>query len=386
MDSTSGDSIQSVLSIRNLSVKYRTRTREITALRRVNLEIRPSEIIAIVGESGSGKSTLGLSIMNLLSRPPAEFESGEILYEGKNILALDDSEMAKIRGTGISMIFQEPMSSLDPVYRVSRQLSEAIEVRDNRSGSGSSIHAPHNMAQSSTSETEPHGLSSRLLGNVASGQGKGDLPGRTRKSKYSGEMVEVLKKVQIPDPIRVLDKYPHQLSGGMAQRVMIAQALLEKPAMLIADEPTSALDVTTQAQVLGLMKNLRDEIKTSILFITHDLAVAAQIADRVLVMYAGEIVEDSPLEDIFDKPLHPYTEGLIRSYPRMYKSQGNLESISGEIPDLRNIPPGCPFHPRCRYAFDTCLVNHPALVEITPEHKVSCFLRSEQTVAPTANS
>jgi len=375
---------QTVLSVKDLSVKYRTRTREITALRRINLDIKPSEIIAVVGESGSGKSTLGLSIMNLLSKPPAEFESGEILYAGTDLMKLDESQMSKIRGSGISMIFQEPMSSLDPVYRVSRQLSEAIEVRDKRL-TDSSIHTPHEFfAQGGSREETGSGLSSRLLGTVATGQKGGES--FSRKSKYTGEMIEVLKKVQIPDPVLVLGKYPHQLSGGMAQRVMIAQALLEKPALLIADEPTSALDVTTQAQVLTLMKKLREEIQTSILFITHDLAVAAQIADRVVVMYAGEIVEDSLLEEIFDHSLHPYTEGLIRSYPRLYKSQGNLESISGEIPDLRNIPGGCPFHPRCKYAFNTCLVEHPALEEITPNHKASCFLRSQGKIVAATNS
>lgn len=321
--------------------------------------------------------------MNLLSRPPAEFESGEILYGGMDLLKLDDSQMAKIRGTGISMIFQEPMSSLDPVYRVSRQLSEAIEVREKRDSS-SSIHEPHRLGQATTggAGAEAPGLSSRLFGTIATGK-REELPSRGRKTKNSEEMVEVLRKVQIPDPFLVLEKYPHQLSGGMAQRVMIAQALLEKPALLIADEPTSALDVTTQSQVLTLMKNLRDEIKTSILFITHDLAVAAQIADRVIVMYAGEIVEDSPLEEIFEEPLHPYTEGLIRSYPRLYKSQGNLESISGEIPDLRNIPEGCPFHPRCKYVFQPCMNEHPALVEVSRNHEVSCFLRSQQKIAAT---
>jgi peptide/nickel transport system ATP-binding protein len=358
-----------VLSVRNLSVTYRTHTREIPALHNVSLDIEPSEVIAIVGESGSGKSTLGLSIMNLLSRPPANFEGGEILYGDQDLLQLDEGAMAKLRGTSISMIFQEPMSSLDPVYRVSGQLSEAIEVRDRRI-SDSAIHAPHTGL--THTDLESPGLTSRLVGSIP---GRRNSLGRG-KSKYTEEMIDVLRKVQIPDPDLVLSKYPHQLSGGMAQRVMIAQALLERPSLLIADEPTSALDVTTQAQVLVLMKKLREEIHTSILFITHDLAVAAQVADRVVVMYAGEIVEDSALTELFEKPLHPYTEGLINSFPRLYKKQGNLESISGDVPDLRNIPPGCPFHPRCKYAFQNCLVNHPALLEVSPNRKVSCFLRS----------
>ena len=187
--------------------------------------------------------------------------------------------------------------------------------------------------------------------------------------------MEALGAVQISDPERVIDKYPHELSGGMAQRVMISQALIEKPAILIADEPTSALDVTSQAQVLALMRDLRDNIKSSILFITHDLAVAAQIADRVVVMYAAEAVEIAKVNDIFKEPLHPYTEGLISSFPQKYKDEGKLDAISGDVPDLRNPPIGCRFHPRCKYMFDRCIREHPELIEVKPERKAACFLR-----------
>ena len=181
--------------------------------------------------------------------------------------------------------------------------------------------------------------------------------------------------MQITDPELVIQKYPHELSGGMAQRVIIAQALIEKPALLIADEPTSSLDVTTQAQVLNLMKDLRTEIQTSIILITHDLAVAAQLADRVVVMYAGEICEDAYVKEIFDSTLHPYTEGLIHSYPDHYKEEDELESIRGDIPDMKNPPSGCRFHPRCKYSFDRCKIEHPNLLEVKPDHLVSCFLR-----------
>jgi peptide/nickel transport system ATP-binding protein len=196
-----------------------------------------------------------------------------------------------------------------------------------------------------------------------------------RKGTYSEEAVEVLGRVQISDPERVLDKYPHELSGGMAQRVMIAQALVEKPSVLIADEPTSALDVTTQAQVLGLIRQLSNEIGSSILFITHDLAVAAQIADRVAVMYAAEFVEVAKVNEIFKEPLHPYAEGLILSFPHQYKNEGRLQTISGEVPDLKSPPPGCRFHPRCKYVFDRCPKEHPELIQVRPNHRAACFLR-----------
>jgi oligopeptide/dipeptide ABC transporter ATP-binding protein len=201
------------------------------------------------------------------------------------------------------------------------------------------------------------------------------LPTRRKEFTYSGEMVEVLKRVQIADPERVLNKYPHELSGGMAQRVMIAQALVQKPALLIADEPTSALDVTTQAQFLNLMEDLRKETGSSILLITHDLAVAAQIADRVAVMYAGELVEIADVREIFDNPLHPYTEGLLSSIPRKYMDEGRLQGIPGDVPDLRSPPSGCAFHPRCKYAFDRCKLERPELTGLDPNHKAACFLR-----------
>jgi peptide/nickel transport system ATP-binding protein len=364
---------KTVLSIRNLVVKYKTYQRDIAALYNVSLDVPRSTIIAIVGESGCGKSTLGYSIIGLLQKPPAEIGGGEIMFQDKDLLKLEESELVQLRGTGISMIFQEPMTSLDPVYSVGQQLSEAIDVRENRKKRKPTFHTAYDGTSPSSSYTPP-GLGQKMVGSGVSSLGR-------RNKKYSEEAIDALKRVHISDPERVIDKYPHELSGGMAQRVMIAEALVEKPAVMIADEPTSALDVTTQAQVLFLMRELRDEIGTSILFITHDLAVAAQIADQVVVMYAGEIVEQADVRELFHSNLHPYTEGLLKSFSHSYKDEGKIEAISGDVPNLKFLPEGCRFHPRCKYAFEKCRKEHPGLEEVLPNHRVACFLRSPAQTA-----
>lgn len=354
----------SLLEVKGLTVKYKSAVKEITALNNVNLSIEPSQIVAVVGESGCGKSTLGLSIINLLQKPPAEIDSGQIIFRGNDLLKLNDKQIASFRGTGISMIFQDPMSSLDPVYTVGTQIEEAIEIREGRKGARN--YGPFPRTNPEMMKGTEGGLT-RLLGV--------QLPSSRREFRYSEEIIRVLNRVQIADPERVLNKYPHELSGGMVQRVMIAQALVQKPSLLIADEPTSAIDVTTQAQVLKLMQELRSEIDSSILLVTHDLAVAAQVADRIAVMYAGELVELSDVRELFDKPLHPYTEGLLNSHPRMYRDEGWLEAVPGDVPDLKSPPPGCRFHPRCKYVYDRCRVERPDLVEPKPKRKVACFLR-----------
>ena len=354
---------QTLLEVKNLTVAYRSTVKSIKALDGVSLSVGRSEIIAIVGESGSGKSTLGLSIISLLQRPPAVVDAGQIIFNGKDIVPLSGNELAALRGTGISMIFQDPFSSLDPVYTVGQQISEAIDIREKRAG----LPNPGPFRREDPDLRAPGGGAGRVVGVR--------VPRSRRRSAYSGEVVEALKRVQIADPERVIDRYPHELSGGMAQRVMIAHAMVQRPSLLIADEPTSALDVTTQAQVLKLMREMRRDLGSSILLITHDLAVAAQVADRVLVMYAGEAVELSDAARIFEKPLHPYTEGLLNSIPRKYRDEGRLEAIPGDVPDLRALPSGCRFHPRCRYAFDRCTAEHPELIEAEPGRMVACFLR-----------
>jgi oligopeptide/dipeptide ABC transporter ATP-binding protein len=356
---------EALLDVQNLVVKYKTQMREIQALDRVSLAVEARQIVAIVGESGCGKSTLGLSIIGLLPMPPALVDSGQIIFQGRDLLTVKEAEMAMFRGTGISMVFQEPMSSLDPVFTVGDQLQEAIEVREKRNTRKS--YGPFERA---APEDREHGVTGGAMRMF-----RFRLPSSRRKQVLSDEVVQALKKVQIADPETVLEKYPHELSGGIAQRVMIARALIERPSLLIADEPTSALDVTTQAQVLKLMRGLRDEVGTSIIFVTHDLAVAAQVAEVVAVMYAGEIVELAETREIFRNIKHPYSEGLIGSFPEKYKDQGRLETIPGDVPDLRRQIVGCKFNPRCKYAFDRCMTEHPDLIEAETGHKAACFLR-----------
>jgi oligopeptide/dipeptide ABC transporter ATP-binding protein len=353
----------SLLKVNSLTVEYSSGNRTIVALNNVSLEVKPSEIVAIVGESGSGKTTLGLAVINLLQKPPAKVTSGEIILRDTDLLKLDEDAMAMRRGTDISMIFQDPMSSLDPVYTVGQQMREAIDVKTRRDVKRAAAYRTSDPAMDYDTKAG--------LARVVTPQ----LPKARRQRSYSDEIVEALSKVHISDPDRVADKYPHELSGGIAQRVMIAQALVEKPALLIADEPTSALDVTTQAQVLTLMRELKQELGSSILFITHDLAVAAQIADRVAVMYAAELIELASTKDIFRQPLHPYSEALMLSFPQRYKSQGKLEAISGDVPDLKHPPSGCRFHPRCKYVFDRCPKEVPHLIDKGDGHSVACFLR-----------
>jgi oligopeptide/dipeptide ABC transporter ATP-binding protein len=335
-----------LLNISDLTVEYKTGRGKITALSHLSLGVRRGEILAVVGESGCGKSTLGLSIINLLQKPPASIASGEILFNGTDILKLNEGRMAALRGTEISMIFQDPMSSLDPVYTVGQHVVSSPDLEYGAKARASRLMLPQ-------------------------------LPGARRERRHGEDIIEALRAVNISDPEKVANKYPHELSGGIAQRVMIAQALVERPSLLIADEPTSALDVTIQAQVLKLIKKLRDEIGSSVIFITHDLAVAAQVADRVAVMYAAQLVELSGAGELFKRPLHPYSEALILSFPRRYKDQGRLDAISGDVPDLRAPPSGCRFHPRCKYAFDRCTAEMPHLVDVGSDHQVACFLREK---------
>ncbi|MGE5777420.1 MAG: ABC transporter ATP-binding protein, partial [Chloroflexota bacterium] len=306
----------------------------------VNFEVYPGEVLGLVGESGCGKSVTSLSIMRLISKP-GRIDEGEILLDGENLLKLPEDEMIKVRGNRISMIFQQPQTALNPVFKVGDQLAEVLNVH----------------------------------------QDMGKEAGWKRA-------VELLKMVGVPDPERRADAYPHELSGGMAQRVMIAMALACVPELLIADEPTTALDVTIQAQILDLMRDLRREMGTSVILITHDLGVVAEMAERVAVMYAGEIVEQTDVNTLFDQPLHPYTQGLIGSIPVLGEIKEKLDVIPGSVPNLVDLPPGCRFAPRCqarfKYGCKICADVKPELTEVKPGHLVRCWLyqNAEGHVAP----
>jgi len=293
----------------------------------VNFHVSKGETLGIVGESGCGKSVTSLSIMQLVPNPPGRIVSGEILFEGTDLLTQGESGMLNIRGRQISMIFQEPMTCLNPVFSIGDQIAEVYQIHR----------------------------------------------GMSRK-KAMASAVEMLKLVGIPMPERRIHEYPHQMSGGMRQRVMIAIALACKPKLLIADEPTTALDVTIQAQILTLMKDLKKQLGMAIIFITHDLGVIAEMAERVIVMYAGQIAEEAYLKDLLNNPLHPYTKSLLKSVPTVEGKQEELFVIPGNVPDPLSFPSGCRFHNRCYAAFDKCQSAEPPLVSIGKDRKVRCWL------------
>ena len=318
-----------ILEVNDLKTYFGTDEGTVKAVDGVTFHIDRGETLAVVGESGSGKSVTSLSIMRLIASPPGRIAGGEMLFEGQDLVQKSESQMRKIRGNDISMIFQEPMTSLNPVYTVGDQIAEAIQLHQHKS--------------------------------------------RKQAMKLATEMLDL---VGIPEPGKRVHNYPHQMSGGMRQRVMIAMALSCGPKLLIADEPTTALDVTIQAQILDLMRQLQREIGMSILFITHDLGVVAEIADRVVVMYAGRAVEEGSVEDIFAKPQMPYTLGLMNSIPRVDKAaehQDRLEAIPGNVPNPLYLPQGCAFHPRCGFAKDECKEAIPPLEDTGGGHMVRCI-------------
>lgn len=319
-----------LLSVKNLKTQFYSAGKTIRALDGVSFDIEEGGAFGLVGETGCGKSVTALSILRLIPYPPGKIVEGEILFKEKNLLNLPEDDMRSIRGKEISMIFQEPMTSLNPVFRIGDQMMEVIMLHQ-----------------------------------------KLDRPRAFEKT------IEMLERVRIPDASRVVKQFPHQLSGGMRQRVMIAMELSCHPFLLIADEPTTALDVTIQAQILKLIKEMKKEFNTSILLITHDLGVIAEMCDRVAVMYAGSIVEQASVEEIFEHPKHPYTQGLWEAIPRIDQEKEILSVISGTVPDLAQPPEGCKFHPRCSYRFDPCDRMTPPLFQISPGHLVSCYLYEE---------
>jgi len=324
-----------LLRVRDLVTSFRTESGRVRAVGGVSFDVPEGANVGLVGESGCGKSVTALSILRLLPSPPAEIEKGAILLDGQNLLALSEAEMRKIRGNDISMIFQEPMTSLNPVYTVGAQIVEAVRLHQDKSRKEAWDHA-----------------------------------------------VSMLRVVGIPSPDVNARAYPHQLSGGMRQRVMIAMALACQPKLLIADEPTTALDVTIQAQILELLRKLQREMKMSVLLITHDLGVVAEFTEHVVVMYAGRVVESAPAKELFDRPRHPYTRGLLESLPRARgrgeRARVRLPTIEGMVPDLQTLPPGCLFADRCPMAIDACTEKEPALVGVDGGARLSRCIRASE--------
>lgn len=321
-----------ILEVKDLQTYFRTDAGIVKAVDGVSFRLDKGETLGLVGESGSGKSVTNMSIMRLIPTPPGKIVGGEILLDGKDILKMDEKALSTIRGNRISMIFQDPMTALNPYLRISTQLVETIKLHQ--------------------------GLD---------------------KKESKKKAIEMLKLVGIPAAERRVDDYPHQFSGGMRQRVMIAIALSCNPEVLIADEPTTALDVTIQAQILDLIKDLSVKLNTAVIMITHDLGVVAGMCDNVCVMYAGRIVERAPVDDLFEAPKHPYTNGLIQSIPRLDdKSTDRLYSIDGQPPNVIDLPECCPFHPRCEKALDICSSQYPPVVELEGKRTVACWLYEEK--------
>ena len=317
---------EKVLEVKNLKTYFYTDEGVIPAVDGVDFNLARGETLAIVGESGCGKSVTSLSILRLIANPPGRIIDGEILYNGKNLLSLTEKEMRSVRGNDISMIFQEPMTSLNPVFPVGKQIMESLTFHQHMT-----------------------------------------------KEQARERAIEMLRLVEIPNPEKCIHNYPHQLSGGMRQRVMIAMALACNPKILIADEPTTALDVTIQAQILKLMAGLQEKTQTSIILITHDLGIVAQIARNVMVMYAGEEVEYADVRTIFKDPRHPYTIGLLKSIPSINEERDTLYTIKGMVPSPRDLPEGCRFAPRCEHACQRCLEERPPIFDVGNGHRVRCW-------------
>lgn len=319
-----------LVEFKNLKTFFYTEGGVVKAVNDVSFRIKQGETVGVVGESGCGKSVTAMSLMRLIPNPPGVIEGGQILFEGKDVLKLSEDEMRSIRGNSISVIFQEPMTSLNPVFRVGEQICEAIILHQNLT-----------------------------------------------KEQAEKKAIDVLKIIGIARAEEIMKCYPHELSGGMRQRIMIAMAVCCNPKLLIADEPTTALDVTIQAQILDLMRDIKNKLNTSILLITHDLGVVAEMADYVVVMYAGKVIEEAPVHELFKNPLHPYTVGLLQSKPSLTKEVDVLYSIPGQVPNPIGMPDNCYFSSRCDRCMKVCRDKQPTLINVNERHKVACWLYEE---------
>ncbi|WP_096273153.1 ABC transporter ATP-binding protein [Paucisalibacillus globulus] len=329
-------SVKPLLEVKNLHTHFFTKAGVVRAVDGVSFDVKPGETLGIVGESGSGKSITAMSILGLIPSPPGKIVDGEIIFKGDNLLKKNERQMRQIRGKEISMVFQDPMTSLNPVFTVEKQMVETILAHENMT-----------------------------------------------KKQAKDRATELLNLVGIPDPNKRLKNYPHEFSGGMRQRVMIAMALSCNPSLLIADEPTTALDVTIQAQILELFKKMQKELDMAIIMITHDLGVVSEVCDRVMVMYAGKPAEFTETKRLFDNGKHPYTIGLMNSIPKITPNKEKLQPITGLPPDLRSLPTGCSFAPRCKHVMESCLTHDPTLSKVDDNHLVRCLLYEQTKKAVT---
>jgi len=324
---------ETILNVEDLQTTFFTDNGEIPAVDHVSFNVKEGEVVGIVGESGCGKSVTSLSIMGLVPQPPGKIVGGKINLYDKNLLNLSERQMRKVRGKEIAMIFQEPMTSLNPLFTIGSQMTEAVLIHE-----------------------------------------------KISKKEAEKKSIEMLKLVGLPRAEELMKEFPHQLSGGMRQRVMIAMALVCDPQVLIADEPTTALDVTTQAQILKLIKDLNTELNTAVLLITHDLGVVAESCERVIVMYAGQIIEEAPVDQLFEEPKHPYTQGLIKSVPDIRSKEERLHSIAGNVPLPGSVEKGCRFAARCKFAFDRCFAEDPEIYTTSDTQSARCFLYDKEGV------
>ncbi len=381
------------MAVEELRTYFYTHAGVVRALEGVNISIPKGETVGIVGETGCGKSVTALSILRLVPYPPGKIVSGHVWFKGKDLLSLREDQLQRIRGAEIAMVFQDPATYLNPAFKIGEQIAEAVLLHQDLGQAALQIKIADREAeiqrllsgktlQAVIARKLFPGSVKRLSAQIARSKHLlNDPPKPSRREAKNAAWhiaVQTLKQVQIPDAERVADSYPHELSGGMKQRCMIAMAMCCNPLLLIADEPTTGLDVTVQAQILQLLRELRQRLESSIAIITHDLGVVAEICDRVAIMYAGAVVEFAPVVEIFDRPLHPYTQGLLKSIPRI-GSRKELTAIPGTVPDMLNVPRGCAFHPRCPYVMETCRIQTPSLVEVESEHFVSCYLHQTKT-------